>query len=270
MQDLLNTIQSMQWSDGLDIALVAIFFYVIFSLLRETRSFVALMGFVVVIISSLLLFLVARTNNLKAMTLIFTHFWILGVLLFLIVFQNDFKKALTAIGQSRLFRAFLPRQTRYVDEVIRAATTLAKRKVGALIAFERRNPLKAYQTHGTTVDAEISSELIRTIFSPYTPLHDGALIIIGDRISAAACVLPTSDNPQLSRDLGTRHRAALGLSEETDAVVVVVSEETGQISLMIEGKLERNITPETLQHRLEKELDIVKEEGTQEAPHGNA
>lgn len=270
MQDLLITIQFMNGLDVLDIGLVAIFFFVIFSLLRETRSFVALMGFVTVIVVSLILFLIARTYELKAMALIFTHFWIIGVLLFLIVFQNEFKKALTAIGQTRFFRLFLPSRTQYIDEVVKAVQVMARRKIGALIAFERRNPLKSYQSNGTHLDAEITSEMVRTVFTPYSPLHDGALIIEGDRLAAAACILPVSDNPLISRDLGTRHRAGLGLSEESDAVVVVVSEETGAISLMIDGKIDRGLEPDELHRRLARQLGITADGENAEGAHAEA
>jgi diadenylate cyclase len=143
-----------------------------------------------------------------------------------------------------------------VDEMIQAVQTMASRNVGALIAFERNNPLNPYASAGKMLDAVVSSELIRTIFTAYAPLHDGALLVKGERLMAAGCILPITDNPELSRELGTRHRAAIGLSEETDAVVLVVSEETGTISLVIDGKIERNLTSETLRRRLEKELDL--------------
>lgn len=257
MQEIIGAILSVQFSDIIDILLVALFFYGIFALLRETRSVVALTGFITVMISSLLLFLVAHTLDLQAMVLIFRHFWILVVLIFLIVFQNEFKKVLTDIGQMRLFRSFFPsREQGVVDEIIQAVQIMAGRNVGALIAFERNNPLRPYTGRGIDLDALVTSELIRTIFTHSTPLHDGAVLIKSERIIAAGCILPLTDNPQLSRELGTRHRAAIGLSEETDSVVLVVSEETGMISVVIDGRLERGQTGETLRRRLEKELKI--------------
>jgi diadenylate cyclase len=261
MKELINTLVAMRLPDMIDILVVASFFYGIFALLRETRSVVALTGFITVMISSLLLFLVARTLDLKAMMLIFQHFWIVVVLIFLIVFQNEFKKALTDIGNMRMFRSFFPsREHHFIEEVVTAVQIMAGRNVGALICFERSNPLKSYAGTGTEIDAMVSSELIRTIFTHYAPLHDGAAIIKDERLQAAGCILPLTDNPDLSRELGTRHRAALGLSEETDALVIVVSEETGTISVVIDGKIERDFTPEVLHRRLERELNIHREE----------
>lgn len=268
MAELLATILNMRWADVFDIVVVAVFFYGIFALLRETRSVVALTGFITVTVSSLMLFLIARTWNLQAMELIFRHFWIIVVLIFLIVFQNEFKRVLTDIGQMRLFRTFFPSRERDVlDEIIEAVQIMASRNVGALIAFERNNSLKAYTGTGTDLDANVSSELIRTIFTNYAPLHDGALIIKADRLISAGCILPLTNNPEFSRDLGTRHRAAIGLTEETDAVVVVVSEETGTISIVIDGRIERGLSGESLRRRLEKELDIEHEEPLAESHH---
>lgn len=269
MQELIGTILTMHWVDVIDIVLVAVFFYGIFALLRETRSVVALTGFVTVMVSSLLLFLIARTLNLQAMVLIFKHFWIVVVLIFLIVFQNEFKKVLTDIGQMRLFRSFFPsREQDVVDEIIQAVQIMAGRNVGALIVFERNNPLRSYAGSGKGLDALVSSELIRTIFTHSTPLHDGAMLVKGERIMAAGCILPLTDNPELSRELGTRHRAAIGLSEETDSVVLVVSEETGTISMVIDGKIERGLAGEILRRRLEKELNIDHETPVETQPDG--
>ncbi|MCL5271393.1 MAG: diadenylate cyclase CdaA [bacterium] len=264
MNELITTIVNMRLVDFFDILLVAVFFYAIFALLRETRSFVALMGFITVMIGSLLLFLLARAANLQAMTLIFKQFWIIVVLIFLIVFQNEFKKALTDVGQMRLFRSIFPSREKFVlDEIIQAVQVMASRNIGALIAFERNNPLKSYMSTGTSLDAVVSAPLIHTVFTHYAPLHDGALIISGQRLVSAGCILPLTDNPELSRELGTRHRAAIGLSEETDAVVVVVSEETGTISVVVDGKIDRGLPPEGLRRRLEKELNIYSGEAAE-------
>ena len=272
MRELLVTILNLHPSDAVDILVVALFFYGIFALLRETRSVVALTGFITVMVGSLLLFLVARTWNLQAMELIFKHFWIIVVLIFLIVFQNEFKRVLTDIGQMRIFRSFFPSRERYViDEIVNAVQIMAGRNVGALIVFERSNPLKAYTGTGTDLDAMVSSELIRTIFTNYAPLHDGALIVKGERLVSAGCILPLTNNPELSRELGTRHRAAIGLSEETDALILVVSEETGTVSIVTDSKIERGITGETLRRRLERELDVNPEDNQLETePDGKA
>ncbi|HOE96434.1 MAG TPA: diadenylate cyclase CdaA [Candidatus Sumerlaeota bacterium] len=261
MQELTTSIMNFRLLDLADILLVALFFYGIFAILRETRSFVALMGFVTFTLASLLLFLIALTWDLQAMILIFQNFWIVVVLIFLIVFQNEFRKALTDLGQLRLLRGLFPSRERDVlDEIINAVTLLAGRNIGALIVLERRNPLRSYMGSGTVLDATVSAEMIRTVFTPYSPLHDGAMLIRGERILAAGCILPLSDNPELSSELGTRHRAALGLSEETDAVVIVVSEETGTISLAENGQIQRNLKPAELRSRLEEELEIAHQQ----------
>ncbi len=268
MRELITAIANIRLWDALDILLVAGFFYIIFSLLRRTRSFVALMGFMIVITGSLLTFVIARAIELQAMMLVFRQFWIIVVLVFLIVFQNEFKKTLTDIGQMRIFRSFFPsREKDVIDEIAQAVQVMASRNIGALIAFERNNPLDPYMSNGTELDAIVTAPLIRTIFTHYAPLHDGALLIQGERLLAAGCILPLTDNPDLSRDLGTRHRAAIGLTEETDAVVIVVSEETGTISVAMDGKIERGFQPDTLRRRLIKELLIAPEDATEAATH---
>lgn len=260
MEDLIRLISSIQLNDMLDIALVSAIFFSLFLLLRESRSRVALEGLLTVLLLSFLIYFLARVFNLGALEFIFERFWIVAVLAVLIVFQNEFKKALIDLGQLRLLRALFQQSSQYVDEVAAAAQQLSTRHIGALIAFERRNPLRTYSDRGTPIDATVTSELLRTIFTPRSPLHDGSVIIQNERVVAAACVLPLTNDPALSSDLGTRHIAAIGLSEETDAVVVVVSEETGVISLAVRGKLERNLSADDLRLRLIEELGVKIEE----------
>jgi diadenylate cyclase len=266
MSELLVTIRAMRLFDVLDIMVVAVFFYAIFALLRESRSQVALRGFITVMVGSLLIFLLAQAWRLQAMVLIFENFWIVVVLVFLIVFQNEFKKALTDIGQMRVFRPFFPRREADVlGQVLQAVKAMAKDRVGALIVFERRNPLRSYIGSGTLLDAAVSAELIHTIFTPPSPLHDGALIVADDRLVAAGCILPLTDNQELSRDLGTRHRAAIGVAEETDSAVLVVSEETGIISLVVNGQITRGLKPDQLRREMERLLDVHGEAAVEEA-----
>lgn len=252
-------LRTMSLADGFDIVLVAIPFYVMFALLREARSYYALWGLIWTLIMMLVIYLVARVWGLRATALIYERFWLIVVLLFLIIFQGELKKALTDIGRLRIFRVLFPQETHVVEEVIEAVQDLAEKRIGALIAFERGNSLAPYLGTGTMLDAQASSEMIGSIFSPKSPLHDGALIIRGERLVAAGCILPLADRENLARELGTRHRAAIGLSEECDALVVVVSEETGQISLAEEGEIERNLKPEDLRRRLRQELDLQGE-----------
>jgi diadenylate cyclase len=260
MKEFWSLISSMQVTDVIDIMLVAGLFYLLFSLLKETRSAVALRGLISVLVLSFIIFFVAKYAHLSAVAVIFERFWVIGVLVFIIVFQNEFRKALTEVGQIKVFRHFFVSSSgRYCDETVKAVAAMSSRKTGALIAIERRNSLKPYADTGTSMDSEISSEILRTIFSPYTPLHDGAVIVRNERIVAAGCILPLSDTPGLSKDLGTRHRAAVGLSEETDAIVIIVSEETGTISLAVHGNLARGETAESLKEKLLELLDIESE-----------
>lgn len=267
MQEIWIIIGAMSWGDFFDIILVAVPFYLIFSLLREARSYTALWGIILMLVLSFLLYLVATVWNLQATALIYERFWIIVVLVFLIIFQGELKKGLTDIGRLRLFRALFSHETQLLSEVMTAVQDSAHRRVGALIAFERHNTLTPYLATGTMLDSQTSSDLIRSIFTPYSPLHDGAVIIRGDRLVAASCILPLTENPSLDRDLGTRHRAAIGLTEETDSLVIVVSEETGKISLAKDGKIEQDLSPDDLRRTLERELNLSTERDDGDA-HG--
>jgi diadenylate cyclase len=239
---------------------VAGIFYFIFSMLRETRSGVALRGMIIILLSSVVVYFLARILQLNALLLLLESFWVVAVLLFIIVFQQDFRRSLTRVGQMRLFRHLFTRGGRFLDETVAALEAMSKRRVGAIVAFERRNSLRVFSDNGTAIDARISAELLRTIFTSYTPLHDGAVIVRDERVVAAGCILPLSADETLGKDLGTRHRAALGLSEETDAIVVVVSEETGIISMAAEGQLKRGLKIDELRGALVKALDIELKE----------
>lgn len=260
MQEIWLILRNISVLNMVDIALVAVPFYAIFLVLREARSYIALWGIVSILLLSFAIYLVAKAADLQATALIYERFWIIVVLVFIIIFQGELKRAMTNIGRLRVFRAFFPQQSQVVAEIIRAVQLMSQRKIGSLIAIERSNSLKPYQATGTMLDATVSAEAIGAVFTPYSPLHDGALIINGDRMVAASCILPLSESPNLSSELGTRHRAAIGLSEETDALVVIVSEETGTISLAEEGKIERYLEPDDLRKRLKRELDLDVEE----------
>ena len=257
---LFSLLRSIQITDIFDIAVITALVFLILKILRETRSSAAMRGLLGVGLAGLVLYSVARFFHLTATRLLFERFWIVLILVFLIVFQNEFRKALTDAGQMKLFARFFPGAGLHIEEILKAVRFFARQKIGALICIERRNPLKVYADTGTRIEAEISDELLRTLFMTYSPLHDGAVILRGDRIIAASCILPLSANPTLAKDLGTRHRAALGLTEETDAVVVVVSEETGTISLAVNGKLERHHTPESLTEALEDLVHVERED----------
>jgi diadenylate cyclase len=170
----------------------------------------------------------------------------------IVIFQSDIRRALAHFGQAPFFRYFnrLEAADEVVEEVVVAATMLAQQKVGAIVAIEREIGLRNYIESGIPLDAALTYDLLVTIFRPGSPLHDGAVILQEGRIAAAACFLPLTVNPRLSRELGTRHRAAIGLTEESDAAAVVVSEETGTISIALNGEIERGLTPDDLRTRL--------------------
>ena len=174
----------------------------------------------------------------------------------MLLFQGELKKALTDFGQTSLFRPFLKTVSFDLDEVVKASVRLAERRTGALIAIERRHSLVPYIEVGTPLEAQVTAELLRTVFAIQTPLHDGAVIIRNGRVAAAGCLLPLSENPSLPKELGTRHRAGIGLTEQTDAIVVIVSEETGTISLAHGGNIERGFDLDSLRARLQKLLEF--------------
>jgi len=265
MQQLIGLFKNFGLTDAVDVLVMTTIFFILLSLLKETRSSVALRGLIALMLIFFGGYVIATTLRLSGMAYILGNFWIVIVLIFLIVFQNDFKKALTDLGQMRIFRAFFKQSGEYLEEMVKAVEVMSLRKVGAIIAVERRNPLKVYAGTGTPLDAEVSSELLRTVFTHLTPLHDGAVIIKNNRIVAAGCILPLAEAPDISKELGTRHRAALGLSEETDAVVIVVSEETGNISLALNGTIQRNQTPEKIREQLTNLLHVSREEKVKHA-----
>jgi diadenylate cyclase len=189
--------------------------------------------------------------NLEVINWILARIFTIAVVAILIIFQPELRRGLARLGQSSIFGAFA-RESKVIDEIIKAAVNLSSKKIGAIIALEREMGLKTYIESGVPIGAKVKSELINTIFMPNTPLHDGGLIIRENRIQAAGCLFPLTESPHVSKTLGTRHRAALGLSEETDAVVLVVSEETGTISLAVAGKLIRSLDKDTLKRSLDK------------------
>lgn len=239
------------WRNGLDILLVAIVIYNLLLLIRGTRAVQALVG----ILFLGLVYYVARTLDLKALeeTLESVFTWLPFAII--VLFQAEIRRALASFGRTPLFGARTQHEViGHLNAVVLAATTLAERKVGALIVIERLEGLREYVENGILLDAEISLDLLINLFTPDTPTHDGAVIIQGNRIAAATCFLPLTQDPELSKEFGTRHRAALGITEETDALVVVVSEETGIISVAYGGDMLRNLDSKDLRNILIKNL----------------
>ena len=215
-----------------EIGILWFVFYVILTFARGTRGVQVMKGIVLVV----LFFIVTQKLGLDTISWIFTKLFAISVIAFLIIFQPELRRGLASIGQ-RGWSGIFFRESEIIKEVVRATLSLSKRKIGALIAIERETRLRHYMESGIEIDARLTTELLITIFMPNTPLHDGAIIIAADRVIGAGCLFPLTQNPKVSKTLGTRHRAAIGLSEETDAIVIVISEETGSISVATGGKL---------------------------------
>lgn len=235
-------------SPYLEIAVIWYALYILLVFIKGTRTVQVLKGLMIL----LLVFILSQILDLEVINWILFKAFGIAVITFLIIFQPELRRGLARLGQSPFFGVFSREHQKIIDEIIKAAIALSAKKIGALIALEREIGLKTYIESGIHVSSKISSELIGTIFMPNTPLHDGGLIIRGSKIQAAGCLFPLIENPKVSKTLGTRHRAALGLSEETDAVVIVVSEETGSISIAVAGKLTRNLDKSGLRKSLDK------------------
>ncbi len=242
--------QSFRWRDAIDILLVAAVLYRVFVMFRGTLAVQMLVGLGLLAGASFL----SRRLELFSTSWILDNFWSFWVLALVILFQPELRRALAQAGHSRVVEGFFGPGARerghVVDEIVKAVESLAARRIGAIIVLERATGLRHYAELGVALDAVVSADLLGSIFLPYSPLHDGAAFIRGSRVTAAGCFLPLSRATGFGRSLGTRHRAALGIAEETDAVAVVVSEETGRISLAVDGRMESNLGRETLRERL--------------------
>ena len=260
-QDVLRQLTNMNWSDYLDIIVVAILIYKITPMLRSAGALRILKAVVMLLIIS------AVTDLLDMYTLHFLVNQVLsaGLLAIVVLFQPEIRRVLDHIGNVQFIKLLgIEHQTQEMDTVISqtvmACETMSRGRVGALIVFARDNPMDEYFKTGTMIEGQVSEQLIRNIFFPNASLHDGAMIIRDGRIAAAGCVLPLSESNRLSADLGTRHRAGVGLSEASDAVVVIVSEETGTISVAVGGMLKRHLAPQTLGRLLRNELHVEAQE----------
>ena len=249
-------------TDLLDIAIMSFAIYKLLSLVRSTRAENILKGIVIFILALWL----SSLLNLRGINYIMSYVVEWGVLALFIVFQPELRRGLEQLGSRniRLLRILAPQQQsseleRAIDQTVLACTEMSKSRTGVLIVFERKILLNEVLRSGTTLDAAVSSELLKNIFFVKAPMHDGAVIIRNGRIGGAGCMLPLSKNVNLSRDLGMRHRAGIGMSENSDAVGGIVSEETGSISVAIGGMLKRHLMPETLEKLLKNELMPVAE-----------
>ena len=243
--------------DLLDIFLVAFLFYRLLVLVKGTRSGQMYVGLLLIVLVGLF----ARAFDLIAVKWIVDRVKTIWLIAFVILFQPELRHLLAQFGRTRYFRSFLRGDSYGVlGEVVRAAETLGQRRQGALIVVERNTGLRNFVDTGTRLDAKVTAELLVTLFSPSSPLHDGAVILREDAMVAAACILPLSANPLMATTLGTRHRAALGLSEETDAAVVVVSEQTGAISVAFRGTLKQRLDAGQLRSELSRIFHLRPEE----------
>ena len=263
IRTILQQITKMQWTDALDIIAVAFLIYMLLPLLRSTGTGRIAKVIVAVAVVSWL------TDVLRLYTLnfILDLFLEVGLIAIVVLFQPELRRMIDHIGSVRFKKLFgntKPEQELQpvIKQVVMACEAMSHERCGALIVFERDNRLDEFFKTGTHIDAEVSAQLLRNIFFPKAALHDGAMIIRNGRVAAAACVLPLSGSVRLSADLGTRHRAAVGMSEASDAVVVVVSEETGAVSVAVGGMLKRHLAPQTLERLLINEL--CPEDNTQE------
>jgi diadenylate cyclase len=250
------------WGDLIEILLVAALAYRLLLLLQRTRAMQMIVG--VGILAGV--YFLARVLEFSLIRTILETLFQYGAIAALVVFQPELRAALARLGQSRVIRVFVKLEgSQVVDEIVEAAEQLARTGTGAIIAIENEVGLNEYARTGNVVDARVSREMLVTIFTPLTPLHDGAAIIRGDTIKVAGAILPLTQTPLSDKSLGTRHRAALGLSEETDAVVVVVSEETGKISIARAGRLEVGVDSARLREVLQRKgyWSLAEEEAKQ-------
>ena len=246
------------WWDILDILIVSILIYEFLKLIRGTRAVQMAVGSLLIV----LLFYVSRLAPLQTVNWMIRNMLVYVAFAAIVIFQSDIRRALAHFGQAPFFRYFNRQEAAIetVEEVVVAATMLASQRVGAIIAIERDIGLRNYIESGIPLDGSLTYDLLVTIFQLGSPLYDGAAIIQEGRIAAAACFLPLTVNPRVSRELGTRHRAAIGLTEESDAVAVVVSEETGLISLALDGRIDRGLSGDQLRERL-RSLVLLRRSG---------
>ena len=240
------------YKDLLDILGVSLFVYGVLYFLRITKGIQILKGLILLA----LIWALASLLDLKTVSTIFEKLWTVGLFSLVVIFQPEIRKALSKLGQATKLTSSKPLEERVVERIVRACAFMSERQIGALIVIERNQDLEPLLEGCVTIDAVVSVELLITLFDPLTPLHDGAVVIRGDRIAYASCVLPLSKSSEIPRKYGTRHRAGLGISEESDAIAVMVSEETGEISVAVGGRFHRNLDQELLKSLLLKELGI--------------
>ena len=261
LQEFAQQLTKMQWSDYLDILVVAVLIYKIMPLIRTPNT----MRIARAVAAVLIIAWLTEEMHLYTLNWILNQFLAVGLLAFVILFQPELRRMLDRLGSMKLRSFFgitkpVQETEAMISQTVMACEVMSRERIGALIVFAREQRLEEYFKTGTLIDGQISEQLIRNIFFPKASLHDGAVIIRDGRVAAAGCVLPLSDSNRLSADLGTRHRAGVGMSEASDAVVVIVSEETGTISVAVGGMLKRHLAPQTLEKLLHNELCAQEDE----------
>ena len=260
VRELFGTLTTMQWRDILDIVLVTYLIYRVVLLVRTTASMRIFKGIIAILVVSAL----TQIWGLRTLNFLLGQILSIGLLALVILFQPELRRMMDHLGSTVSLRRFLTPEKKMdememvIHQTVKACEIMGRERVGALIVFARTHQLDEYFKTGTVIDSRVSEQLIRNIFFPKAALHDGAMIIRDGRIAAAGCVMPLSDSHRLSADLGTRHRAGVGTSEASDAVVVIVSEETGTISVAVGGMLKRHLAPQTLERLLR--LELIKDE----------
>jgi diadenylate cyclase len=238
----------------LDIVLVAVVIYRLMLLLKESTAIKVLVATPLLLIGSLL----AQFAGLQTLRWLMNNFFGSIFIILAIIFQHDIRRAILSFNRSRLAKGIDAEEedaNAVVEELVVSAESLASRRIGALIVVEREMPLASFMAVGTEIDAKVTSELITSIFLPYSPIHDGAVIIQRGKLTKAGCFLPLTQNPEVAKELGTRHRAAIGLTELADALVIVVSEETGAVSVVVGGKINRELEVGALRKLLRRLLE---------------
>ncbi len=258
---MLDVFTNIRLLDILDICIVAFIIYRIILLIKGTRAVQMLLGLAVI----LAVYMASRVGDLYTLNWFLSNFLSSIILVIVVIFQNDIRRALMHVGRNPFLGGMnSDEESAVIDELVKACGALGGRKIGALIAIERDNGINDILESGTVIDARVSCELIRATFMPSSPLHDGALVIQQGRLAQAGCFLPLSQGLELTKDLGTRHRAAIGLTELADAVVIVVSEETGKISVAVNGGMTRNLDATSLKKVLRRLLQPRKVKNTKQ------
>ncbi|MBQ8527156.1 MAG: diadenylate cyclase CdaA [Lachnospiraceae bacterium] len=250
--------KTLMWTDIAEIFIISFVVYQLLAWIRNTRTWALLRGVIVILV----FLLIAALFNMSTILWIAGEVFSIAAIAIVIILQPELRRALEQIGQKSFMSAIFPFEAgrtnegrfsdKTVQEIVKACYEMGKVKTGALIVIENNSSLAEYESTGIEVDGLVTSQLLINIFEHNTPLHDGAVIIRGNRVTWATCYLPLSDNKELSKDLGTRHRAGVGISEVTDSLTIIVSEETGRVSMAYEGKLIRNVEPDTLRSKMMK------------------